>query len=406
MSEEKKWVKLLSGTVALLIVVGAVVFARWLIKTRPAPPRQPLPRVEVLVETIAAESGEHRIEVEAKGTVRALQEVDVMPEVGGLVIWKNPNLIAGGIIAGGEPLVRIDTRNYRAVVEERRAALEQAQVEYELESSRRAIAEEEWRMLGAEEQTDDRFRALALREPQARAAAARVEAARVALERAELDVERTEIKSPFNAVVIDEFIDVGQAVGTQTRLAKLAGTDFFLVEAAVPARNLRHIDWPDDSGEGGSAVVVEYDLGGDLRLYGGRVVRVLSSLGESARLARVLIEISDPLQLESGRHDQRLFAGAYVRCLIAGSTLPSAFALPSELLRQGQHLWIMSDESELEIRPLTPIWRQGGQVLIDEGLADGERIVSSYIAVPMPGMALRERSVVRDEKERDAGGGE
>ena len=406
MSAGKKWLKLVSGAVALLIVVGAAALAHWLIKTRPTPSRQSLSRVEVLVETVAAESGEHQIMVEAKGTVRALQEVDVLPEVSGLVIWKNPNLIAGGIIAEGETLVRIDERNYSAVVQERRAALEQAQVEYELESSRRAVAEEEWRMLGEEDRADDRFRALALRAPQARAAEARIQAARIALERAELDVERTDIKAPFNSVVIDEFVDIGQAVGPQTPLAQLAGTDVFLVEASLPARNLRHIDWPDEHGEGGSPVEIEYDLGGDVRLYSGRVVRVPSSLGATSRLGRVLIEVRDPLQLESGRLEQRLFAGAYVRCLIAGATLPQAFALPSELLRQGEHLWIMSDDGELEIRPVVAAWRQGGQVLIVEGLADGERIVSSYIAVPMPGMSLRARTAVRDGNEHGAGGDE
>jgi hypothetical protein len=149
----------------------------------------------------------------------------------------------------------------------------------------------------------------------------------------------------------------------------------------------------DADGQGGAAVKVEYDLGerGTLA-FDGRVVRVLGNLAQSGRLARILVQVDDPLRLKSDKKkSQRLFAGAYVRCLIEGEEIADTFSLPSALVREGNKVWIMDENNLLDIRPVETIWRQGNQVLIAAGIEAGERIVSSHIAVPMPGASLREK---------------
>jgi len=345
------------------------------------------------VETLQAEKGENRIVVEAMGTVQANQEIALNPEVSGLVVWKNPNLIAGGIMEEGEALLRIDSRNYEVAVKQAESGLEQARVEYQLELSRASVASEEWEMIGPEQGDSDlRSKSLALREPQLQAAKSRLLAASNALFKAELDLERTEIEAPFNAVVLEEFVDRGQLVSPQTRIASLAGTDAFLVKVSLPAGSLKYMDWPDAEGQGGPAATIEYDQGeAGTVAFQGQVVRVLGNLSATGRLAHLLIEVEDPLNLEGADPQKRLYKNAYVRCLIKGREIEDTVKLPSELLREGEKVWIMGPDNKLEIREVDVYWRQGGHVLIAEGVEDGEKVVSSHIALPMPGMTLKAR---------------
>lgn len=399
--------KLLQGALALLVLGAAIASAVWLVKTKSEPQRQTPRKVELLVETTAAASGSHTITIEAMGPVISDQSVAITPEVSGLVVWKNPNLIAGGLVPEGEPLIRIDDRNYAVAVRQAEANLRQARVEYEIESARGAVAAEEWRMLGKDDPGDERHRNLALRKPQLQAAAAGLQAASNALARAELDMERTEIAAPFNALVLDEQVDLGRLVGPQSVIANLAGTDRFLVQAALPAHQLDYMQWPDQNGEGGATVTIEYDHGESRSAsYTGRVVRVLGGLGEVGRLAKVLIGVADPLRLESGQTSDRLFIGAYVRCLIEGRQVSDTFRLPSELVREGNKLWIMDEQNQLEIRPIEPLWRQDGTTLVSKGLKDGERIVTSHIAVPMPGAELRELDAKKPRGKGEKRGGQ
>lgn len=52
-------------------------------------------------------------------------------------------------------------------------------------------------------------------------------------------------------------------------------------------------------------------------------------------------------------------------------------------------VYVMTPEETLEIRPVTVAWERNRTLLVTEGLAEGELLVTSPIATPLPGMALR-----------------
>ena len=420
-----------------LFVLGcAVAGAVWFIKTKPAPKKQKNQETASVVETLVAASGSHAVTVLAMGTVEPVEAITLQSEVTGLIVWKHPNLVSGGRVRKGETLLRVDPRNYEAVVKQQQAALEKTQVDYELELSRSEVAAEEWRMMaaggrspsfslrateGRQESGDDeggardetvaaRSRTLALREPQLRAAEVAVQAASNALFKAGLDVERTQVAAPFNAVVLDEFVDRGQLVSSQTRLAELAGTDAFRVEASLPVRDLQWMKWPDDDGAGGPAATVLHDIGNAEPLrFDGVVTRVLSSVDGAAHMARILVRVQDPLRLTAlrpGKRQMALLSGAYVQVLIKGVTLDGLVELPGSVIREGSRIWVINADSRLEIRDVEVMWRQGGRAFVKRGIRDGERIVSSHIPAPIPGMQLRakgETSEVGSQGAEDGG---
>jgi len=390
----------------LLLLGCAVGVAVWFIKTKPAPKKQKRQESASVVETVVATVAPHSVTVEAMGVVTPIEDIVLQSEVTGLLVWKHPNLAPGGMVRQGETLLRVDARNYEAAVKQQQAVFEKAKVDYELELSRSEVAAQEGDMMGTGgrdrrsevggQNTAARARALALREPQLRAAEVAVQAASNALARAELDVERTRITAPFNAVVLDEFVDRGQLVSPQTRLAELAGTDAFRIEASLPVRDLQWMTRPDDQGAGGPSATVLHDIGTTTpQSFSGVVTRVLSSLDGTARMARILVRVEDPLGLAStGTHKRALplLSGAYVKVLIEGVTVEGVVALPGSVIREGSRIWVMNAESRLEIRDVDVVWRQGGKALVKRGIAEEERVVSSHIPAPVPGMKLRGKS--------------
>ncbi len=399
---KKNFSRVLRIVLPLLLIGVAVGLAVWFIKTKPAPQKRKSMSSASIVETMIATAGDHRVTIEAMGTVSPVEEVILQPEVTGLIVWKHPNLVAGGMVTEGDTLLRVDARNYETMVKQQEAALEKAEVDYQLELSRSEVAAEEWRMMNPDKETDQRSRTLALREPQLRAAGAAVQAASNALFKARLDVERTEIKAPFNAVILDEFVDRGQSVSPQTRLAQLAGTDAFRIEAHLPSRDLRWITWPDKDGKGGSSATILYDTGTkELLRFQGRVTRVLSSLEQATRMARVLVRVEDPLRLlkvGGGPSNARLLSGAYVRVLIEGLPVDNAIELPGSVIREGHRVWVMNADDRLEIRDVEVIRQQGGLALVGQGVTEGDRIVSSHIPAVVPGMTLREKNKMTNDE--------
>jgi hypothetical protein len=122
---------------------------------------------------------------------------------------------------------------------------------------------------------------------------------------------------------------------------------------------------------------------------------MLSDLQTDGRLARLLIEVPDPLNIRSASANlPPLLIGEYVRLEIEGIEIADVFEIPRSALRDGSRIWVVNADSILEIRPVEPLWSDEKSIYLDQGLSDGEHLVVSDLAVPVDGMELRiEKSV-------------
>ncbi|QTF91963.1 MAG: efflux RND transporter periplasmic adaptor subunit, partial [Halomonas sp. BM-2019] len=74
--------------------------------------------------------------------------------------------------------------------------------------------------------------------------------------------------------------------------------------------------------------------------------------------------------------------------------------LPAAALRPGDEVWLLDEEQRLRRRSIGVLHRDDRQVLVAEGLAAGERVITSPLGQPREGMALRTRAAA---DERPAG---
>ncbi len=321
--------------------------------------------------------------VRVTGSVEAARQVVVMPEVVGRIVDQSAELVPGGRLSAGDVLVSIDARDHRLAVEQERSRVRQAELEVELEQGRKQVAEREWAAVkdGATEGAP-----LALRVPQMATAERNLAAARAGLARAELALERSTIRAPFNAVVTDESAEIGQVVGAGTRIATLVGTDQVFVRAAVPVDRLPFIDIPGMGGGAGSTATVIHDLGGATVERPARVLRLVGTLDPQSRTAQLMLGVDSPLDQPAGAPP--LLPGAYVDIVIEGRVVGRVLPVPRAAVIDGDRVWVVTEDRTLASRTLSVRWRDPDRLFVADGLEAGARVVTSPLALPIEGMAV------------------
>ena len=391
---------LLQGALPLAVLAGAGAGVYALMasdsSTERAPERSEPAR---LVETVAVERGEHTATVQAWGEVIPADEVQVAPRVGGEIVEVADDLEAGGRVRKGQVVARIDDSDYKVALRQAKTQLAKAKASLRIEQGNQKVAETEAELLNQE--LSEQERDLVLRQPQLQQARAEVDSAEAAVEDAQLDLTRTEIRAPFDAVVQSVSIDLGSQVAAGNTIAQLIATDRYFVELAVPAAKLRWIEARQEGPSSGSRVeLANPSVWGEGRTRTGEVVRVRPDLSEQGRMARVLVEVTDPLDREPP-----MLVGSYLRGRIMGQALNRVVALDRAYLREDDSVWVMTEENRLEIRAVEIAYRGPEQVYVSVGLGDGERVVTSDIATPTDGMKLRTRETDAGAGDGTSGGG-
>ncbi len=379
----------------VLAAGGAVAF--WLMETSPQAKPHPQKHNATLVAVKPVDYGPRQTVISGMGTVTAARNVELKPQVSGEITELNRNLVPGSHFRQGETLLKIEPTDYRLAVRQLTTDVAKAESDLQLEQGNQIVAQKEYTLLG--ETVSDVEKALMLRRPQLENLQATLEAAQVKLEQARIDLARTEIKAPFNAMVQSRAVDVGARASESTVLATLVGTDAYWVEVSVPVNQLRWIRIPQADGDQGALVRV-YDPAawGDGICRQGRVIRLEADLEEQGRMARLLVQVEDPLGLQPGNADQpRMLIGAYVRVEIEGQPVASAAAIEREFIRNGSRVWVMEDKGTLSIRPVEIAFRGLDRVLVTGGIEPGEQLVVTDLAAPVEGMRLRTADTATDQ---------
>ncbi|MEE8319320.1 MAG: HlyD family efflux transporter periplasmic adaptor subunit [bacterium] len=372
--------------VGIIFLVVAVAASSYLLKNRPKPERKKPPAKELMVDVRELVPSSQNIFIPVMGTVIPAVQVDLQARVSGEVVWTHPELIEGGLVSRGGILIKIDPQDYELALIASKANLETARYELSVEQGRQEIAKREWELLDLGKEASDLDRELALRKPHLREKLARLKAAEADVAKAELDLSRTVIRSPFNAVIKSTDIDGGDQATPQTNLAELIGTDAYWIQATIPVNQIKWVRFPEEDRNPGTTAKIYTGTGGT---RSGRVMKLLSDLEPGGRLARLLVEMSDPLDLKKpADRRQPVLLGEYVRVEIGGRTIDNVFSIPRTLLRNGNMVWVVDADDRLRSATMDIVWRDADRVLA-RGLDSGQRLIISDIPAPVEGMGLR-----------------
>ncbi|BCR03647.1 RND transporter [Desulfuromonas versatilis] len=379
--------KIIMALLALLILAGGFFAMRLMIASRPEPHKAARENPGALVETLAVTIGERQVLVHGTGTVQPRQQVEIAPQVSGRALEVSPRLVAGGYLRRGEVLFRIEDADFRLAVDRAKAALARAEFELATVQGQARVARQEWQRLKPAEAPDN---PLALYEPQLKNAQASLLSAGAALQQAELELERTLVRAPFNGIIRSESVDTGQYLRAGSPVAVFAGTDQAEIVVPLPLHELGWLRIPraGEAGEG-SPATVKLAAGERVYQWSGRIVRSLGDVDPQGRMARVVVAVDDPHGLQGSAQERPPLAlGSFVEVILQGQTLENVAVLPSSALRDGEQVWLMND-SHLKFRSVEVVRRARSEVVIGAGLEPGDRVVLTNVAGAAEGMKLR-----------------
>jgi RND family efflux transporter MFP subunit len=379
--------QILKIVLPLIIIVIGITTAFYLKNTGPKSKRRPPIKLASIVQVEQLFPANHIVMLNAMGTVVPAREIELKSRVTGEVININPEFIEGGLLKAGSLILQIDPEDYQLALTQKEKALADASYSLKLELGRQEVAKREWELLNGDKDTEDREAELALRKPHLEKAKADLNAAKAEHEKAYLDLSRTQIKAPFNAMVRSRWVNLGSQVAPQERLAELVGTDSYWIKTSVPVDRLSWIQIPQRQGDPATRARIIYAQGYESI---GTVIRLMGDLSPEGRMARVLIEVEDPLGLKNSKNDKPpLLIGDYVRVEIEGKKLENVYKIPRTAFRDNSFIWIASKNSTLEIVEIHPVWRDASVVLVDNAIKPGDLLIISDLSAPVDGMPVR-----------------
>lgn len=378
----------LGALLALLVLVGGLALAWWLMSQPPRMERRPPPPAPApLVETVTVTPSTTAPDLQGFGRAVAEREARLASRVAGRLEAFAPGVLPGRLVAAGAPLARLDEADLALALREAEATLDQAEAALAMERGEQQRARTEYQSFGRELPAERR--ALVLREPQLRSAEAEVARARAARDRARLDLERATLVAPWDGMVQARLLGEGSEVGSGTELVHLVDVSRFWVQASLPGDALAWLT-PAGADTPGSAVTLTsrgWPAGSERR---GELLAVLPALEENGLQAQLLIAVEDPLALDAENGDKpALRLGDVVRLEFQAGERDDLIALPAAALRPGEEVWVLDEQERLHRRTVSVLHRDDRRVLVAEGLEAGERVILSPLGQPREGMALR-----------------
>jgi len=372
------------------IIAAALVAAVFIARSGGDPERSEPRQAALLVDVVRPEIHDGRFRVQAQGTVTPRTETELVSEVSGKVVWMSEDFVAGGTFEAGEVLARIDPSDYETALLAARAELAAARATLADEEARSNAAREDFRRLhGDSREPGD----LLLRKPQVARARAAVQAQEATVERARRDLERTRITLPFDGMIRERNVDLGQYVTTGSNLGRAFSTDRAEIRLPLSQRQLSYLGLPagDTETRLDRPVSLVASVAGQPARWNATLVRTEGVVDSNTRLTYVVARIDDPYALADDAFHPPLPMGTFVEAEIAGRDATGLVVLPTEALHEGGKIYLADAEDRLEVRRVDVVRTTPTEVFISSSLTPEDRVITTAIPAPVPGLELNVR---------------
>ncbi len=331
------------------------------------------------VGVLAAKVGEYTLTTRLPGRIKASTVAEVRPQVSGII--RERMFEEGTWVEAGQPLYKIEDELYAATVAAAKAAVAQAQANYNLALSDGNRAEE---LLSSNAgSAANRDKAIAARD----AAAAALQSAKAQQVSAEIDLDHTTIRAPITGVIGLSQANTGSLVGAQqaATLATIRTLDPIFVDVTQSASDLLRWTSPGaarDFMKSAEATMIlpngtAFDQKGQLKAAEPQVE-------PTTGMVTLRISFANP--------NFTLLPGLYVEVELPQATEKNAILVPqSAVMRDvdgGANVWIVEGGGEggkVAVRPVTILGASGSNWVVTSGLNAGDQIVTSGFQKAGPG---------------------
>ncbi len=340
-----------------------------------------------LVEVLEAETVDGAYTIEAPGRLQSRQNLVIVGEVAGKISYVNPKFVLGGRFKEGETLFRINDADYKAELARAKAGVASAKaalVRAKLDNERRIDLVKKGAVSVAAR--DEAVANLA-------SAEAGVEQAKADLIRAQDNVDRTDIKAPFPALVLSEAISKASYVSPGQELARIIDTRAAELVAGLSPRKAAAVTRALSTLAEGKLVAVAKPNDGSVGsgTLTGFVDQFSPSIDAASRSALVVAVFPDAFKKENAG---RVFANDFMTLEIGVKSTEQVWQVPVGAIRKDKFVWIV-EGGKLVKRNVTVIDSQGENafVISNAGL-NGSKIMLTLLSEEIEGMSVRSATAV------------
>jgi multidrug efflux pump subunit AcrA (membrane-fusion protein) len=211
-------------------------------------------------------------------------------------------------------------------------------------------------------------------------------AAQSRLKSSQTDLDKTELKIPFDAIIVEKNASLGEIAGINTKLGLLYSIDRARLEIPVSGEDfhwlLRDKNTPERPDE--SAAESAYNLFDTARVitenngfsveWPARVVSTGGRVNTSTRTINLILEIDDPFNIYHKAQNPPLAAGMFCRADFTGRTLKNVFIIPRKAYYQNGTVKIFKD-NRAWIKKVEIIASQEDTIIISDDSWDDETMV-------------------------------
>ncbi|MDF3127776.1 HlyD family efflux transporter periplasmic adaptor subunit [Kiritimatiellaeota bacterium B1221] len=418
---------------SIAVVIVAIFIAILLVKSRPETQTQEPEEPVLAVNLQTVRPTELVVDIETQGIVKPVRKVMLSPQVGGEVLEMPVELKAGDLVKKDQLLLKINPVDYETALAEARSAVSRIeaglslldinekadQAQLKLSERSRDLTRKDYertKKLSDEGQavsvsvvesneralTQSESQVLQLRQSLAQVPSRKKElqselaAAKARVKQNELQWARTSIRSPFDARVIESRVEIGEVLNPGEMIFELADDSSLEIAVPVTASDLRN--WipfekrsPADQGWFPPLQKVPVSIrwsesSQDLE-WQGRLDRLIR-FDATTRTAMLAVRISGE-QLVARDSGLPLTEGMFCQVSIPGKELKNVFKLPRTAVTFDNQCYVEKD-GKLKTVQVTIARSQGDDVYISDGIASGDRVITTRLVAPLEGIKLVE----------------
>lgn len=371
----------------VILIAGILVFFLFSSMKKPPEEKEEVDNTPIVaVEPISV--APMTLQVNSYGVVEPKYETELVAQISGQIVELSDTFVRGGFVKQGQLLARIDPNDYEAALIDAEATMASARASLHTERAQGLVAEQEWKRI-----TDTSPTELSLRKPQLAQEIARVKAAQASVLRAKRNLERTEIRAPYDAMIASRNVGLGSFVGTGSMVGKLLGTD--IAEVRLPVAD-NQLEFLIAQGENAKVNLIGTFAGRET-IWAAKIVRNEGVIDSKSRMSYLVAEINDPYALVNDNNETPVRFGSYVKAKILGLELAQATSIPRYLV-ENSRVALLDSESKLHYSEVTIVRQNGKNVIISKGLSDGDQLIVSALDYPIDGMKL---ALIGDKPKQD-----
>ena len=322
------------------------------------------------VKTMMLLSQTVNAQISSQGFIKPKSELNIISQLNARVEWLSKKMEEGSSFSQGDTLIKLDQRDYELALITAEANVLNAEVNLERERAESDLATKEWGRVG-----DGSGSALALRKPQLAQAEATLEAARASLERARRDMDRAIFIAPFDGRVRSRSADIGSTTFPGTPLASIYATEKFEIQLPIADQDVKFTGLDFN----GIQIPIDKQLEVSIYLNGttvnGKVVRAEAEVDPKTRMLSVIASVGQ----NTGETSGQVLVGQYAQALITGTEINDVYVVPRNNIRN-QALWVVNSKMELMNRPVSVLRYENEYALIDDGIEEGDRLLTSRLS--------------------------